>query len=78
MTETHIDKLTLRLGARDKHAATRLAQRMAERLQRLVCDEEWEQQPDRIRVEIPDAPAATTDRLAEQAAAEVVKKLRRS
>ena len=78
MTEMHIDKLTLRLAARDKHAAKRLAQRMAERLQRLVCSEEWEQQGERIRVQIPDAPAATTDRLAEQAAAEVVKKLRRS
>jgi hypothetical protein len=78
MTEMHIDKLTLRLAGRDKHAATRLAQRMAERLQSLVCSEEWEQQGDQIRVQIPDAPAATTDRLAEQAATEVVRKLRRS
>ena len=78
MTEMHIDKLTLRLAGRDKRTATRLAQRMAERLQRLVCSEEWDQQRDRIGVQIPDAPAATTDRLAEQAAAEVVRKMRSS
>ncbi len=78
MTEMYIDKLTLRVAGRDRHAATRLAQRMAERLQNLVGSEDWEQQGDQIRVQIPDAPAATTDRLAENAAAEVVRKLRRS
>jgi len=78
MTEMHIDKLTLRLAGRDKHTATRLTERMAERLQSLLSSEEWGRQEGQIRVQIPDAPSATTDRLAEQAATEVMRKLRRS
>jgi len=78
MTEMHIDKLTLRLAGRDKHTATRLTERMAERLQSLLSSEEWGRQEGQIRVQIPDSPSATTDRLAEQAATEVMRKLRRS
>jgi hypothetical protein len=78
VTEMHIDKLTLKLSGRDGRAARRLAEQMVERLRRSIWKQDGGQYEESVRVQIPDAPGATTERLAERAAAEVVRKLQRN
>jgi hypothetical protein len=77
MPEMHIDKLTLKLSGRDGRAARRLAQQMIERLRYCVSGQDWAQTGESVHVRIQETPGVSTDRLAEQAATEVVRKLRR-
>lgn len=76
MTEMHIDRLTLKLQGRHGREARRLAEKMVERLRHSDWGDDWAQPEEDISVKISAAPG-TTQRMAERAATEVMRKLRR-
>jgi len=78
VNEMRIDRLTLKLSGRNRLAARRLAEQMVERLRDSDWTGHWTQSGDSVRVRVQDAQGATTDRLSERAATEVMRKLRRT
>jgi hypothetical protein len=78
MNEMRIDRLTLKLSGKNRLAARKLAEQIVERLRDSDWAGDWAQAEDSVRVRVQDVRGATADRLAERAATEVVRKLRRT